>query len=257
MLKRHSVNFSYSGQRVDIEDCGNSTEERKIHSSARFTQQGMHVKILRWTIQKCQERLAQAISFLFTICILSTTIDKYLSTPKLILPVHPQVVGFNPDNRFYEVTPTTVNYVHQSRKVEPLSEVEVKRGRTKRGRPPREFEEGDCKAMHPWQVEYNINCNSIHEIDQFSFEYIGGGAYRDVWWMKDKDGSDAVAKTLLWEKRFHNSAKKMHQIDANIYAALQSSVHIPNIYGYCKFEQNVCAQVRERTAWTTFSSLNS
>jgi hypothetical protein len=28
-----------------------------------------------------------------------------------------------------------------------------------------DFEEGDCKAMHEWQVKFFSNCNNIHESD--------------------------------------------------------------------------------------------
>ena len=62
-----------------------------------------------------------------------------------------------------------------------------------------EFEEGDCKAMHQWQIESYPSCNLIHETDMLSYTYITSGGYRDVWYTHDNDGSRFVVKSLVWD----------------------------------------------------------
>ena len=97
-----------------------------------------------------------------------------------------------------------------------------------------EFEEGDCKAMHQWQVESYPSCNLIHETDMLSYTYITSGGYRDVWYTHDNDGSRYVVKSLVWDGTdFRVRDKERHRRDANAYSMLQSSDHVMNIYGYC------------------------
>jgi hypothetical protein len=121
-------------------------------------------------------------------------------------------------------------YEIHHRHVEPLSDVKV---RTDTSVPP--FEEGDCKAMHDWQMNYQPACNSVHEIDMQENKFLAEGGFRSVWWMRDGvSGSEAVMKVLSWKKIFKEREKERHRRDATAYAMLQGSQHIPNIYGYCK-----------------------
>ena len=227
MIQRHKITSPRTAAKCDIAyDAHEKKLERKIHSNSCARRS--HVKLLRWTAQRSVDRMMQSIFLVFIIYIVLTSVVKYQSSSTARL-IHPPVVGFDADNNFYEVTPIKDENYHSNRKVEALSEVEIEKDRSGAS-----FEEGDCKAMHPWQVEYNINCNCIHEIDLFGTSYVGGGAYRLVWRMRDGDGSDAVVKTFVFRKDLNTRAKQRHQVDANIYAALQSSVHIPSIYSYCK-----------------------
>ena len=97
------------------------------------------------------------------------------------------------------------------------------------------FEEGDCKAMHKWQIEYKPACNNIHAINPLENMFLAEGEYRSAWWMMDGDGSDAVIKTLVWARELEQRELHRHMRDANIMSVLQSSPHIPNIYGYCEY----------------------
>ena len=97
-----------------------------------------------------------------------------------------------------------------------------------------DFEEGDCKAMHEWQVKSFPNCNNIHESDFLSYSYITAGGWRDVWRVDEIDNESYVVKTLRWEGhdfRFRDAER--HRRDANAYSMAQGSKHIMNIYGYC------------------------
>ena len=62
-----------------------------------------------------------------------------------------------------------------------------------------DFEEGDCKAMHEWQVKFFSNCNNIHESDFLSYSYITSGGWRDVWRVNEFNNESYVVKTLRWE----------------------------------------------------------
>jgi len=97
-----------------------------------------------------------------------------------------------------------------------------------------DFEEGDCNAMHEWQVKSFPNCNNIHESDFLSYSYITSGGWRDVWRVNEFDNESYVVKTLRWEgHEFRFRDAERHRRDANAYSMAQGSKHIMNIYGYC------------------------
>jgi len=95
------------------------------------------------------------------------------------------------------------------------------------------FEEGNCKAMHPWQLQAYPNCNMLHEIDMSKPLHVGHGGFRDVWVMKEWDGTKLAVKTLVGKKKFTYREYDRHRRDAIAMSLLTSSKHIPNIYGYC------------------------
>jgi len=135
-------------------------------------------------------------------------------------------------NRSLKVKPPSSSQYYEihHRYVEPLSDVQV---RTDTSATP--LEEGDCKAMHDWQLNYQPACNSVHEINMMENRFLAEGGFRSVWWMRDDgvNGSEAVMKVLSWKKSFKEREKERHRRDATAYAMLQGSPHIPNIYGYC------------------------
>jgi len=95
------------------------------------------------------------------------------------------------------------------------------------------FEEGNCKAMHSWQLEAYPNCNLLHETDMSKTRHVGRGGFRDVWAMEMWDGTKLALKTLADRKKFTHRENERHRRDAVAYSLLTSSKHIPNIYGYC------------------------
>lgn len=138
---------------------------------------------------------------------------------------HPRTVYVSRSLKVKSIRP---HYIIHHRNVEPLSDWKVK---TDTSVTP--FEEGDCKAMHDWQLNYQPACNSVHELDMMQNKFLAEGGFRSVWWMRDGDGSEAVMKVLSWKKSFKEREKERHRRDATAYAMLQGSKHIPNIYGYC------------------------
>jgi hypothetical protein len=97
-----------------------------------------------------------------------------------------------------------------------------------------DFEEGECKAMHDWQLKTFPSCNNVHENDFLQYTYITSGGWRDVWKGYEYNGQPYAIKTLVFEGtdfRFRDSER--HRRDANTYSMLQGSSHIMNIYGYC------------------------
>ena len=228
---RHHINSTHprTAAKYESSEIHNNDAEKKIHSNSFI--RAIRTKLLRWTTQKFRDRLMQVIFLTFIICIVMSSVDRFYSSASAFRHNYPRVVGFNRDNMIYDIREMAVNNAHRHREVEALSEVTVKLDDS-----ADPFEEGDCKAMHPWQMEYNIDCNRIHEIDGLRMEHLAQGGFRDVWWIRDGDGTDAVVKTLVFSKKFRQREMQRHQRDANTYAALQSSVHVPSIYGYCKFQ---------------------
>ena len=97
-----------------------------------------------------------------------------------------------------------------------------------------DFEEGDCKAMHDWQVQSFPNCNNIHESDFLSYTHVTAGGWRDVWKAEDFNRDPYVVKSLIFKDmdfRFRDAER--HRRDANAYSMLHNSKHVMNIYGYC------------------------
>lgn len=90
-----------------------------------------------------------------------------------------------------------------------------------------DFEDGDCKAMHDWQLKTYPSCNNIHENDFLDYIYITSGGWRDVWKSFEFNGQPYTIKTLVFEDtefRFRDSER--HRRDANSYSMLQGSSHI-------------------------------
>ena len=99
------------------------------------------------------------------------------------------------------------------------------------------FEEGDCKAIGAWQLQYDPTCNMLHEVSQRSNDYqntklLSNGSYRDTWMMKWHDSTYAM-KTLKSSNELSLRNLDRHRRDAVIMSMLSSSIHIPNIYANC------------------------
>jgi Protein tyrosine kinase. len=97
-----------------------------------------------------------------------------------------------------------------------------------------DFEEGDCKAMHNWQLETYPSCNNVHEYDFSQYSYITSGGWRDVWKGYEYNGQPYVIKTLVFDgTEFRYRDSERHRRDAITYSLLQGSSHVMNIYDYC------------------------
>ena len=210
-----------------VETKTTSQNDTKIHTNS-FVRK-INSLIIRWRVQRCRETLRQSVLLLFICFVLQTCIrgNIFHFANRYSLRTHPRAIHVNEK---YEIQFWREYEYRHHREVARLSNVQVKQDDSASS-----FEEGDCKAMHHWQVENHSTCNPIHEIGAMQeMQHLAKGGFRDVWWIRDGDGSDAVIKTLVWKIKFKQKEKERHQRDANAYAALQSSIFIPNIYGYCE-----------------------
>jgi len=118
------------------------------------------------------------------------------------------------------------------------------------------FEVGNCKAMHQWQLEAYPTCNLLHETDMNKLDHVGRGGFRDVWAMTEWNGTKVAVKTLADRKKFTHKEYDRHRRDAVVMALLTSSKHIPNIYGYCTnsgmfdFSANGTMEDHMKKRWT-------
>ena len=105
---------------------------------------------------------------------------------------------------------------------------------------PDPFIEGDCTAQHSWQMTSFPSCNLLFEIDLADLEVgkkrhervrlINNGYWRDVWSIREFDGTKKALKTLRYEHEFELRNYDRHRKDALISERLTAS---PNVRIYC------------------------
>jgi len=101
-----------------------------------------------------------------------------------------------------------------------------------------EFESGDCKAQHEWQLKSFPACNQLHEHDlglvtESTVKILGSGYWRDVWRVKDGQGDKQVLKTIRYEHDYEDRNYDRHRRDALAMERLTSSPNIVDIYAFC------------------------
>lgn len=111
-------------------------------------------------------------------------------------------------------------------------------------KPKSELKEG-CSPLADWQQSFHSNCNAFHEVplselvdEEGGWELgrlINNGAYRDVWGIREYDGTRRVMKTLRYinSRNFDQRNFDRHRRDAVASEQLSASPYIVNIYGYC------------------------
>jgi len=102
-----------------------------------------------------------------------------------------------------------------------------------------------CKPMYDWQEMSFPTCNKLHEHELTGTNFDNGsihprgsilmnnGNFRDVWSISEFDGEERVIKTIREEYDFSRSDIEKERRDAVAMERLTSSLHIPNIFGYC------------------------
>ncbi len=227
MLTQHKM--------VGADKISHRGDETKIHTNSFV--RGIKFLAIKWKLQKRSIKIQQyALLFLLYFFVIQffTRLQGFNQSPLLH---HSRTIRIN---EAYSVSFPNEEYPLRHRKVEALSEVYVQRDQSSSP-----FEEEDCKAMHDWQIENHSTCNPVYEIGAMKeMQHLAEGGIRDVWWARDGDGSDVAVKTLSWGKDFNQRGKERHQRDANAYAVLQPSKHIPNIYGHCEFHFKRLVYVR-------------
>jgi len=200
----------------------------KTHPSSSYTQIFRTV-VMRLRVLTVRRRILLIIGVcLISFSLYATLVGMNSILQQSDLTMHPRVILIDKKFKIRSIYTTDINPAQ--RDMEPLSE----RINIKEDASLITFEDGDCKAMHDWQMSYQPACNSIHEIDMYNNKFLAEGGFRSVWLMPDGDGSEAVIKTLVWRKKFRGREKDRHRRDAVAYMMLQGSQHIPNIHGYCK-----------------------
>jgi len=117
--------------------------------------------------------------------------------------------------------------------------------RSYRNRQPDEIPEG-CSPQYDWQMTSYPSCNQIMEMDMtqpfvtgwdgISHEatrVVNNGYWRDVWGVKEFDGSRVAAKTMRYEHEFEARNYDRHRKDALASERLTSSPYVANIYSFC------------------------
>jgi serine/threonine protein kinase len=90
-----------------------------------------------------------------------------------------------------------------------------------------------------WQQLFNDRVDEIDNVDDDRLEqarYVASGSFRDVWMIRDYDGTTKRAlKTLRWCETCHYDLRNMdrHRRDAVAFDQLTASDLVVNTYGYC------------------------
>lgn len=102
-----------------------------------------------------------------------------------------------------------------------------------------------CENMGEWQASMHPTCSSFHEIDLTYFFHeengqdetrlVNNGAYRDVWMVREFNGTKRALKSLRYisKRKFDQRNFDRHRRDAVAYEQLSASPHVADIYGYC------------------------
>jgi len=100
------------------------------------------------------------------------------------------------------------------------------------------FQTKKCRLQYDWQDSHFPSCNLLLEIDMTNFEasnmdFVGNGAYRDVWVVNEPNGVHRVLKTLRYKREFEPRNYDRHRRDAIAMERLTSSPNIVDIFGFC------------------------
>jgi len=189
----------------------------------------IEVVISKLRHQACRTKIRKGVHVLFAASIIASAIILLLNM--FSLPYHrSRRIPRNMVQLVGEKDYVRLQFLSQM-KLEPLINYRPERIKHKHGH--ESFENGNCKAMHQWQVEAYPTCNKLHEIDPNNLNLVASGGFRDVFAMKDWNGTTVAVKTLLDGSSYSYRHYDRHRRDAVAMSLLTSSKHIPNIYGYC------------------------
>lgn len=124
-------------------------------------------------------------------------------------------------------------------------QIHLKDSRDYRNRLPDEIPEG-CEPQYEWQTTTFPSCNNAMEMDLTTLYVTGldgvsheatrlvnNGYWRDVWMVREFDGSKVAAKTMRIEHEFEARNYDRHRKDALASEQLTSSPYVANIYSFC------------------------
>lgn len=111
---------------------------------------------------------------------------------------------------------------------------------------PREVDQ-ECVPVKKWANSYHPNCSVIHEVgldigylvDTSGLDtarVVGYGSNRDVWAVREYDGTRRVLKTVKIVKKFNDmSLFDRNRRDAVASEQLSASPYVMSIYGHCGY----------------------
>eukprot|EP00566_Odontella_aurita_P011879 CAMPEP_0113531968 /NCGR_PEP_ID=MMETSP0015_2-20120614/3789_1 /TAXON_ID=2838 /ORGANISM="Odontella" /LENGTH=383 /DNA_ID=CAMNT_0000430859 /DNA_START=455 /DNA_END=1606 /DNA_ORIENTATION=- /assembly_acc=CAM_ASM_000160 len=112
-----------------------------------------------------------------------------------------------------------------------------------KSRGPDPFIEGNCKEQHDWQLTTFPACNQVFEFDltdlgarkkgEEQVRLINNGYWRDVWFVREYDGTKRALKTMRYEHDFEERNYDRHRKDALASERLTSSPNVVDIFGFC------------------------
>ena len=133
-------------------------------------------------------------------------------------------------------------YVEEGRLERQLN---LKNSRDYRYRRPDPIPEG-CSPQYEWQTTTYPSCNQAMEMDLTTLfvtgldgisheatRLVNNGYWRDVWMVREFDGSKVAAKTMRVEHDFEARNYDRHRKDALASERLTSSPYVANIYSFC------------------------
>uniref|UniRef100_A0A7S2E337 Protein kinase domain-containing protein n=1 Tax=Helicotheca tamesis TaxID=374047 RepID=A0A7S2E337_9STRA len=100
------------------------------------------------------------------------------------------------------------------------------------------FDTKKCEAMYDWQTTSYPSCNYLHEFDltevrRGDVKIVGSGYWRDVWKVRDYDGSTKALKTMVYEHDYEDRNFDRHRKDALAMERLTASPHVVDIFAFC------------------------
>lgn len=109
---------------------------------------------------------------------------------------------------------------------------------------PRSRPREGCVPLADWQDDQHPTCNMFHDIplnelvhpDEYELaRLVNNGAYRDVWGIREFDGTRRVLKSLryLKNREFDQRNFDRHRRDAMAAEQLSASPYVADIFGYC------------------------
>lgn len=104
-----------------------------------------------------------------------------------------------------------------------------------------------CIPMEAWAKDYHPSCSTIHEIGMDmrhlvdpsgldTSRVVGNGSNRDVWAVREYDGTQRVLKTVQLSKKFNDTNLfDRNRRDAIASEQLSTSPYVMSIYSHCGY----------------------
>ena len=106
-----------------------------------------------------------------------------------------------------------------------------------------QFATEECAPQYDWMVTSFPSCNGLHENDLNDLHaahgsdertrLVAAGYWRDVWMVRQYDGSRVALKTMRYEHDYEERNYDRHRRDSLAMERLTRSPHVVDTYGFC------------------------